>query len=102
MFQTIYNHICKIELRANNKQGNYFSPMQEKKKNYIGLAPPLKRICMRMFSLVFFFAITLYRVEITESKEKKNNKMNTHTHSQIAKPKEKENNALRAAHNNSK
>lgn len=57
MFQTIYNHICKIELRANNKQGNYFSSMQAEKKNkkpahttelHWPGNPSLKRICMRI------------------------------------------------------
>lgn len=57
MFQTIYNHICKIEryaLTTNKAIIFLLCRMKNQKKNtqhsYIGLAPSLKRICMRMFS----------------------------------------------------
>lgn len=99
MFQTIYNYICKIELRANNKQGNYFSLLcrrEAKKKQHIELHWPGSVAQADLYAYVqwltsyssFFFAITLHnRVEITESKR---NKKNTHTQIHRAKKTERE------------
>lgn len=75
VFQTIYNHICKI-VRANSKRGNYFYA-----KSYIGSAKRLYAYAEWLTSFFLLYVLLLQSRSVRKTKKP------------LSKTKEKENNA---------